>query len=98
MWGEINDKRLLSIKESYCLGEACLIFEYSGNAKRTVAFKTREDLKKAKDFILSKRKDFTLEIVENFVTAITDDKRVVFNIVNNDHANRLKEVLDNFKR
>ena len=28
MWGTIEGKKIKEIKESFCLGEACLIFEY----------------------------------------------------------------------
>ena len=38
MWGTIEGKKIKEIKESFCLGEACLIFEYDKDTERTVAF------------------------------------------------------------
>ena len=50
MWGTIENKKIKEIKESYCLGEACLIFDYDKDTDRTIAFKTVNDLKKMKEF------------------------------------------------
>ena len=52
MWGTIEGKKIKEIKESFCLGEACLIFEYDKDTERTVAFKTAADLRKIQTFFM----------------------------------------------
>lgn len=101
MWGELENKKLTNIKESFCLGEACLIFQYKDNtesAERTVAFKTAADLRKAQTFFSSNEKNYIIETLEKEVHIIMPNIKVILNVVNNTHAKRLTEVLENFKK
>ncbi len=97
MWGEINNKPS-SVKESYCLGEACLIFQYGNEAERTIAFKSKDDLKRAKEFVLSKQKNFSTRVLDNFVIINVLNRDIELALVNNTHADRLKDVLESLKR
>ena len=98
MWGDIENKNISNIKESFCLGEACLIFEYNNEAERTIAFKTAADLRKAQNFFKSNNKNYILEVLDKEVHITMPDIKIVLNTTNNPQANRLKEVLDNFKK
>lgn len=98
MWGEIENKNISNIKESFCLGEACLIFEYNNEAERTIAFKTTADLRKAQNFFKGNNKNYILEVLDKEVHIVMSDMKIVLNTTNNTQANRLKEVLDNFKK
>lgn len=98
MWGEIEDKKISNIKESFCLGEACLIFQYGKEAERTIAFKTASDLRKAQNFFNSNNRNYTLETTDKEVHIIMSGATIVLNTTNNTQANRLAEVLENFKR
>lgn len=98
MWGEIENKKITNIKESFCLGEACLIFEYGGEAERTIAFKTAPDLRKAENFFKTTNKNYILETLDKEVHIITPEIKIILNVTNNTQANRLTEVLENFKK
>lgn len=98
MWGEIENKKITNIKESFCLGEACLIFQYGKEAERTVAFKTAADLRKAEKFIKENDRNYIIETLEKEVHIVTPELKIVLNVVNNQHAQRLSEVLENNKK
>lgn len=98
MWGTIENKKIKEIKESFCLGEACLIFEYDTDTQRTVAFKTASDLRKAQSFFKMNTTNFVIEIANNEVHIQTAQNTLVLNMVNETHALRLKEVLENIKK
>jgi hypothetical protein len=98
MWGEILNKDITNIKESFCLGEACLIFEYGKEAARTIAFRNITDLRKAQDFFKQNNRNFIVEILDKEIHITTKDITTIMNVVNNTHALRLKEVLDNYKK
>ncbi len=98
MWGEIKNSKATNIKESYCLGEACLIFEYGDTASRTVAFKTAADLRKTKSFLEEEKNNFLLERNENEIKIRCMEKNIILNLVNNTHAERLCAVLENYKK
>ena len=46
-----NNKKIDSIEENYCFGEACLIFNYN-DTKRSVAFASKKDLTSTANFIV----------------------------------------------
>ena len=98
MWGEIENKKITNIKESFCLGEACLIFEYGKEAERTIAFKTAADLRKTENFFKTANKNYILETLDKEVHIITPEIKIILNVTNNTQANRLTEVLENFKK
>lgn len=98
MWGIINNKKITEIKESYCLGEACLIFNYDSDTRRTVAFKTAVDLRKALSFFKSLNHNFISEVKDNELHIKMTENVLVLSLVNQEHANRLKEVVDNLKK
>lgn len=97
MWGEINNKPT-TVKESYCLGEACLIFQYGNGDERTIAFKSKEDLRRAKEFVLSRQRDFFAKTLDNNVIIDVSNAKIELALVNNTHADRLKDVLESLKR
>lgn len=98
MWGELDNQKLTNIKESFCLGEACLIFEYGKAASRTVAFRTAADLRKAHNFFKTTDRNYILEVLDKEVLISTPDIKITLNVVNNTHAQRLGEVLANYKK
>lgn len=98
MWGEIENKQITDIKESFCLGEACLIFQYGKEAERTIAFRTAADLRKAEGFFKSNNKNYILETLEKEVHIIMPETKIVLNVTNNAQATKLAEVLENFKK
>lgn len=95
---DISNKNIIDIKESYCLGEACLIFDYGKNIKKTVAFSKDSDLKKAKDIFLTKNKNYTTLLSEKEVHVLYGEVKIILKMVNNTHAIRLKDILDNYKK
>lgn len=97
MWGTIENKKIKEIKESYCLGEACLIFDYDKDTDRTIAFKTVNDLKKMKEFFKKGINQYKIEVKDNILKIIYSEEIDIV-LANNTHALRLKEVLDNYKR
>lgn len=97
MWGTIENKKIKEIKESYCLGEACLIFDYDKDTDRTIAFKTMNDLKKMKEFFKKGINQYKIEVKDNILKIIYSEEIDIV-LANNTHALRLKEVLDNYKR
>ena len=97
MWGTIENKKIKEIKESYCLGEACLIFDYDKDTDRTIAFKTVNDLKKTKEFSKKGINQYKIEVKDNILKIIYSEEIDIV-LANNTHALRLKEVLDNYKR
>lgn len=97
MWGTIENKKIKEIKESYCLGEACLIFDYDKDTDRTIAFKTVNDLKKMKEFFKKGINQYKIEVKDNILKIIYSEE-IDIALANNTHALRLKEVLDNYKR
>lgn len=98
MWGTIDNKKISNIKESYCLGEACLIFEYGKEAQRTVAFSKNYDLKKALQFIKSNDKNFIAEKVGREIHITHNGVKFIISLVNTTHADRFLEVLNNYKK
>lgn len=98
MWGEIENKPISNIKESFCLGEACLIFQYGKEAERTIAFRTASDLRKAETFFKQNKKNYVLQTFEKEVHIILPDVKIILNVVNKTHADRLTDVLENFKK
>ncbi len=98
MWGTIENKKIKEIKESFCLGEACLIFEYDADTQRTVAFKTASDLRKAQSFFKMNITNFVVDVVNNEVHIQTAQNTLILNMVNETHALRLKEILENIKK
>lgn len=97
MWGEIANKKIKSIEESYCLGEACLIFKYD-QAERTVAFKTKRDLKLAKAIFEAGTKEYSIDQNGSELNVFIKDKNIVIKPVNETHATRLRSILENFKK
>lgn len=97
MWGTIENKKIKEIKESHCLGEACLIFDYDKDTGRTIAFKTVNDLKKMKEFFKKGINQYKIEVKDNILKIICSEEIDIV-LANNTHALRLKEVLDNYKR
>lgn len=97
MWGTIDNKKIKNIKESYCLGEACLIFNYDEKTRRVVSFKTVQDLKITLDFF-KKGASFQGTEIEDNIVKIDGINKLKITLANNNHAQRLKEVLDNCKR
>lgn len=98
MWGEITNKKITNIKESYCLGEACLIFEYGKEASRTIAFNKSYDLKKALELMKSGDKNFTVERIGREVHIIKANSKLILSLVNTTHAERFEDVLRNYKQ
>lgn len=98
MWGEIENKEITNIKESFCLGEACLIFQYGKDAERTIAFKTAADLRKAENFFKGTNRNYILDTLDKEVHIILPEMKIVLNVTNNTQATRLTEVLENFKK
>lgn len=97
MWGIIENKKIKEIKESYCLGEACLIFDYDKDTSRTISFKTTNNLKKTKEFFKKGISQYETEVKDNILKIIYSEEIDIV-LANNTHALRLKEVLDNYKR
>ena len=98
MWGTIEGKKIKEIKESFCLGEACLIFEYDKDTERTVAFKTAADLRKAQTVLNRNNKNFVVEVIGNELHIKTTENILILNVANETHALRLKEVIENIKK
>lgn len=98
MWGTIEGKKIKEIKESFCLGEACLIFEYDKDTERTVGFKTAADLRKTQTFLNMNNKNFVVEVIGNELHIKTTENILILNMANETHALRLKEVIENIKK
>lgn len=97
MWGEIENKKIKEIRESYCLGEACLIFVYD-QAERTVGFKSKQDLKWARAIFEAGTKEFSFTQEKNIVKVSIKTKELSLGLVNSTHASRFIDILENFKK
>lgn len=97
MWGDIENKNIKTIEESYCLGEACLIFKYD-KAERTIAFKTKQELKLAKAIFEAGTKEYSIDQNGSELNVFIKDKNIVIKPVNETHATRLRSILENFKK
>lgn len=96
MWGEIANKQIKSIEESYCLGEACLIFKYD-QAERTVAFKSKQELKLAKAVFEANTKEFSINQLGSELNLFIKGRNITLRPVNESHATRLKIILENYQ-
>lgn len=94
MWGEIAGKEITNIEESYCLGEACLIFQYGKEAARTIAYQNSSELQKAQTFFKSGKRQFETAYDKNWVRI----DNTMIGVVNQKHAERFIEVLENYKK
>ena len=87
MWGELDNQKLTNIKESFCLGEACLIFEYGKAASRTVAFRTAADLRKAHNFFKTTDRNYILEVLDKEVLISTPDIKITLKKISKSRTN-----------
>ena len=97
MWGDITGKAITEMEDSFCFGESCLIITYGQEARRTIAYKGRENLAKAHT-IIDNAKDYTIEVREASLVATKNEVETIVDTVNPTHAHRFEEVLLNLQK
>ena len=88
-----NNKKIDSIEENYCFGEACLIFNYK-DMKRSVVVASKKDLKAAKQLLNWDNKNYKIRLENNALLIVWENNLYKIELVNETHAIRLKEILE----
>lgn len=96
---EIYGKKIIGMKESYCLGEACLVIQYEENIKSTVAFYSGADLKRAiqmiETILKEMNKKIKLELSEDTITFHSYGFTQKTTMTNERQAHKFLEILHN---